>query len=189
MKLTQKNTGLGFVALAVVLLGTAAFADRQGGPEDRGGAGMMGPAFDFAAIDANKDGKVTPEELTAWRKAQAVGIDTNADGKLSVDELAAMDLKAMTDRAKARATEMVARLDTDGDGMLSASELVSPPVPTDLFARIDTNKDGAVDQAEADAAMQMMQHGHGGHGHGNNNDGGQGQNGDDSNNDSGNGGN
>ena len=86
MKLTQKKTGLGFVALAVVLLGTAAFADRQGGPEDRGGAGMMGPAFDFAAIDANKDGKVTPEELTAWRKAQAAGIDTNADGKLSVED-------------------------------------------------------------------------------------------------------
>ena len=117
MKLTQKKAGLGIIAVAVALLGTAALADKHSGPDGMAGPGMTGPAFAFAAIDANKDGKVTPDELTAWRKAQAAGIDTNADGKLSVDELAAMDLKTMTDQAKAHATEMVARLDTDGDGM------------------------------------------------------------------------
>jgi Ca2+-binding EF-hand superfamily protein len=164
MKLTNKTVGLGIAAVAVALLGTAAIADNMGhrgmgmgGPMMGMGGPMMGaPVLDFDAIDANKDGKITPEEIAAWRAAQAKAVDTNGDGKLSVDEIAAMRLKQMTDAAQKMAQTMVDRLDTDGDKMLSAAELVEPPMPPDLFARIDTNKDGVIDKAEADAAQKMM---------------------------------
>ncbi len=164
MKLTQKKVGLGIAALAVALMGTAAIADNMGkGPDmGLGGPMMMAPALNFEAVDANKDGKISPEEIAAWRAAQAKSVDTNGDGKLSVEELAAMHLKAMTAAATDRAQKLVDRLDSDGDKMLSAAELVEPPMPADLFAMVDTNKDGFIDQVEADAAQKMMaDRGHG----------------------------
>ena len=159
MKLSSRTTGFGIMALAGLLLATAAIADRVGqGPD----MGPMGGMPSVAALDANKDGKVGKDEVTAYRATQTAAVDANGDGKLSVDELAAMRLKQMTDAAKAMAQKMVDRLDTDGDGMLSAAELIGQPMPTDLFDRLDTNKDGVIDQTELDAARQaMMQHGHG----------------------------
>lgn len=166
MNVSNKKAGLGIVAVAVALMGSAVLADNMGksGPDmgPRGHMGMMmGPMFSFADADANKDGKVTPEEFTAYRAAKVAGIDTDKDGKISTDELAAMNLKAMQETAKTRAERMVKALDTDGDGKLSAAELLAMPVPPDTFAMIDTNKDGAIDQAEADAMQQMMRHGPG----------------------------
>ena len=181
MKLTHKTAGLGMIVLALGALGSVAIAQDMNQPQGgmdmmkMGGAMMMPPELNFDAVDANKDGKITPDEVAAWRKAQSDGVDANKDGKLSVDEIAAMHLKAMTDAAHKMAERMVARLDTDGDHMLSAAELLAPPMPPNLFDRIDTNKDGVIDKAEADAARKMMashmHHGqgdHGGHGdHGN----------------------
>ena len=161
MKLTSKTTGFGIMALAGLMLCTAAIADTMGkgdmGKGDMGpGMGRMGGMPSLDAMDANKDGKVSKEELTAYRAAQTAAVDANKDGKLSVDELAAMNLKAMTDAAKSMAQRMVDRMDTDGDGMLSAAELVGQPMPTEMFDRLDSNKDGFIDQAELDAARQAM---------------------------------
>lgn len=160
MNISHKTVGLGMVALAVALIGSAALADNGGmkmpgmGGHHMGPRGMMAPMFDFAGADANKDGKVTAEEFATARAALVAGIDTDKDGKLSADELAAMHLKAMEAAAKNMATRMVKALDTDGDGKLSASEMAAMPVPPDAFERADTNKDGAIDQAEADAIAQ-----------------------------------
>ena len=169
MKVSHKKVGLGIVAAAAVLMGSAAIADNMGMMDMAGkmgmghmGMGQMGGmmgGFDFAAADANKDGKVTQDEFNAWRTATVEGIDTDKDGKISVDELAAMHLKQMQAAANDMATRMVKALDTDGDGKLSAAELIARPMPMDAFTMADTNKDGVVDQAEADAAAQMMQRG------------------------------
>ena len=53
-------TALTLAALTAATLSTAAFADRRGGAD----MGMRGPmaSFDFAAVDADKDGKITKEE-------------------------------------------------------------------------------------------------------------------------------
>ena len=163
MKLTTK-TGFGIAALVVALVGTAAVAEKQGGPDGPMAGPAMMQGFSFATVDANKDGKITPDELTAWQTARVTTADTDADGKLSVDELAAAQLKAMTAVVTTRATDMVAKLDTDGDKMLSAAELARAPMKKDMFSHLDTNNDGVVDKAEADAAARMIQHGHGRHG-------------------------
>ena len=160
MNVSHKKVGLGIVALAVALMGSAAIADN-GGMSMRGMGGhmgMMGAPFDFTAADANKDGKVTTEEFTTHRITMVAGIDTDKDGMISADELAAMHLKAMQASAKDMATRMVKYMDADGDGKLSAAELVAMPMPADAFTMADTNKDGAIDQAEAEA---MAQRGHG----------------------------
>ena len=71
---------------------------------------------------------------------------------MSADELAAMHLQAMTDAAKTMAERMIERLDTDGDGLLSAAEMADRPMPAAMFDRVDANADGFIDQAEIDAA-------------------------------------
>ncbi|MEO8242847.1 MAG: calcium-binding protein [bacterium] len=164
MKLTHKSAGLGIAALAVLMLGSAAVADKMGNMPMNGGMGgpemgmgmMPGPQLSIAAIDTDKDGKISKDEMTAYRASQTAGVDANGDGKLSVDEIAAMHLKAMTAAATAMAQRMVDRMDTDGDHMLSAAELLARPMPGNMFDRLDTNKDGFVDQAELDAGMQAM---------------------------------
>ena len=165
MKVSSKKVGLGHVALAMALMGSAAIADRahdmyKGGMHGMGGPmGGKSPRFDFAAADTDKDGKVTPAEFAAYRTAQVGDIDTDKDGKLSVEELTAMHMKTIAEEAGRMATRMVQDLDADGDGKLSVSELISMPVPPDAFERADTNKDGVIDQAEAEAAMKNMRQG------------------------------
>jgi hypothetical protein len=182
MKLTHKKAGIGLVGLAVLMLGTAAVADNMGGMGKMGGMGGHGMmSLDFATIDANKDGKISKDEITAARTAEVAAVDANKDGKLSAEELAQMQIKAMTAAANDMATRMIVQLDTDGDKLLSAAELAARPMPADMFDRIDTNHDGFIDQAEADAAKQAMMDGGPGHGEGDRDGRGHGKHGNDGN--------
>lgn len=141
--------------------------DMGAGMMGGGMMGMRGPmdGFDFAAVDADKDGKVTEAELDAWRAAAATKMDANGDGKLSADELSAARLAEMTERAKTMADEMVSRLDADGDGFLTAAEMAARPGPAMAFAHLDADGDGAVTEAELQAVQDRMAEGpHGGMG-------------------------
>lgn len=167
-------------ALLASAVGVAAYAR---GPGDMmgdmmGGEDGMGPmaAFDFAAVDADKDGKITEAEMQAWRAAEAAKIDADKDGKLSTDELTAMHMARMQERAADMAGRMVTALDSDGDGLLSAAEMAARPMPAMLFGKLDADGDGAVTEAEIAAARDRMaemrdgegrgpgRHGRGGHG-------------------------
>lgn len=187
MSMTKRTV---FAALLVSALGGAALA--QDAPEGMMGGGMMGEGpmggrmmeggpfggFDFAAVDTDKDGKITQAEMQAWRAAEVAGVDADKDGKLSADELKAMQMKRMEERATDMATKMVERMDADGDGLLSAAELAARPGPAMMFDRIDADGDGAVTEEEIAAAraamMDRVGEGHGrgrgegrdGHGHG-----------------------
>lgn len=149
---TQKNSALAALALAgaVLVSGLATGAMAQMGPGD----GERGPrlAEMFAAIDADSDGKVTQEELAAHRAAMFAASDSNSDGSLSTDELAARELARFTETLPDRTARMLERRDANGDGSLSADEMGEGPME-DHFARIDTDNDGAISQAEAEAAV------------------------------------
>lgn len=151
--------------LAALLLTAVGGAALARGPGDMMGGGMMGgmdegmgpmAQFDFAALDTDKDGKITQAEMTAWRAAQVVGVDADKDGKLSADELKAMNMARMEERAANMATQMIARLDVDGDGLLGVEEMAARPGPAMMFDRIDADGDGAVTQEEVDAARAAM---------------------------------
>lgn len=184
--MAMKSWALGGLVLAAVT-GAAMVAPvlAQTAPAEQG-MGMgdgMGPmagrgmgGFDFAAVDADKDGRVTKAELDAWRAAAATRLDADGDGLLSADEIAAGRIEDMTARAQQMAARMVERLDADGDGLLSAAEMAARPMPARAFDRIDADGDGAVTEAELQAVQDRMaegprggkgRHGHGGgHGHG-----------------------
>lgn len=169
----NKFTGSALIVVAA-LMGAAAYA-QDAAPMPRG----PGPMFDFATLDANKDGKITKDELAAAKTARFTAADTNKDGKLSAEEMTAARDAMIAKRKADRMAEMIKRFDKDGDGMISEAEMPIPPNGDKMFDRVDTDKDGAISQAEADAAMQKMQErmaehggkGKGGHGKGHGRDG------------------
>lgn len=147
---SNKLVGGSVIALAIALGAGAALADRAqkpfhgfGGPA----AGLMQP-FDFATADADKDGKLTPEEMKAYHANALKAIDANGDGLISVEELTAARLKAVQAKIEAQSKAMVERRDADGDGKLSAAELLAPPMPAGMFDRLDANKDGSLSAEE-----------------------------------------
>ncbi|MDO9637847.1 MAG: calcium-binding protein [Pseudotabrizicola sp.] len=164
----NKFVGASLVVLAVALTAGAAMADRSermGGPMGPMGGPMGGMGqMDFAAMDADGDGKVTQEEINAFRAAQVAAIDTDGDGLLSAEEIAAMHIRAATIRANEHAARMIERQDTDGDGKLSAAEMSVRPMPARMFEMLDADGDGAITEAEIAAAKERMSERRGGPG-------------------------
>ncbi len=153
---SNKLTGAALIVVAG-LMGAAAYAQDSGMAEGGMPRGGAGPMFDFAAMDANKDGKVTKAEIEAFKAARFGEADTNKDGKLSVEEMIVARDAMIAKRKEDRMAQMIARFDKDGDGMISQAEMPTPPNADKMFDRLDTDKDGAISQAELDAAKQMMQ--------------------------------
>lgn len=157
----KRNHTLTLLALAAVTgaaLSTAALARGPGdGMMGMMGGGEMGPMADFATLDSDGDGKVTPQELAAARAARIAGLDANGDGKLSEDEIVAHRMAQMQARAAEMAKAMIAARDADGDGLLSVEEMAAPAMPARMFQRLDADGDGAISAAEMEAARDRMQ--------------------------------
>ena len=123
-----------------------------------GGRGdAMGGPFDFDAVDANKDGKLSAEEMAAFQQARLAGMDADKDGFVTTGELQAFFLARISERAEAMAKSRIERQDADKDGRLSLAELTTAPRAEKIFARIDGDGDGAISRAEMDAAKAPMQ--------------------------------
>lgn len=152
MTLTAKHSAVMLAALMGVTLATAAMADK--GPM----GGMMGEALlNFEALDANKDGQLTKEELAAGRAAKFAEADADKDGKLSVDEMVAMREKAEAARKAEMAKAMIGRIDADKDGFVSAAEMEAMPMMDKMFDRVDENEDGAISTEEMQAMKARME--------------------------------
>lgn len=162
MTLSKKPATLTLAALVAATLSTAVFA--QTAPEAMGaGMGPM-PMVNFDAMDADKDGSVTKEEVTAAMTARATEADTDKDGKLSPEELVVMHEKAQAARKLDRANAMITRLDADKDGVLTLAEMAAAPGADRMFSHLDANADGTISKEEVEAMMSDMgEMGQGGH--------------------------
>ena len=124
---------------------------RHEGFGKRGHHGQfMGRMFD--ELDADGDGKVTAEEITAARTERFSKIDADGDGQISLKEVAALKDAVR----EARKNMMAARrlngasgfvaADTDGNGTISAEEFAA--MPNRMLERLDADGDGAVTKDE-----------------------------------------
>ena len=90
-------------------------------------SGMMGSmmsgmnSYAMRTFDANKDGTLTPEEMTAGMQAEIKTYDTDTSGSLSLAEFAAMHA-AHTRTMMVRAFQMH---DEDGDGQVTEAEMAT----------------------------------------------------------------
>ena len=125
--------------------------------------GGMGPAamLDFAVIDADGDGKLTPAEMEAHARARFAAADSDGDGKLSAEEMQTAAVKRQEENRARKAGQMAARMlermDADGDGALSFEELPGRQTGAErMFSRLDTDGDGAISRAELDKARSRF---------------------------------
>lgn len=155
MKTKTILSAVTLAAMVAASFSTVAQADA-GGRGDRGG-----PMFNFEEMDANADGKVTKEEITAYHAAKIAAMDTDKDGNLSEAELLAGQQQRQAEREAQRGAKMVKRMlerqDANKDGVLSVTEMTPPADRGDkMFDRADVDGDGAISKAEADVMMEKM---------------------------------
>ena len=127
---------LGLAAVAVPVIAQQAQMQHGGMMGDgmgmmRGHGGMMGggmgmmmgghQSYAMATFDTDKDGKLSPEEMTAGIQAELKTYDTDANGKLSLEEFAVMHA-AHTRPMMVRAFQMH---DADGDAQVTEAEMAA----------------------------------------------------------------
>ena len=150
----SKNILSAITLAALVAASFGTIAKAEVGSQDR----MMGQMFVFEDMDANNDGKLTQDEIAAYRAAKIAEMDTDKDGNLSEAELIAAQQKRKADRESRQAKRMIERMDANKDGILSLEEMTpTADRGVKMFKRIDADGDGVITKAEADAAMARMQ--------------------------------
>lgn len=147
------------VAVAGLVIGSAALADHHGGGmhEHQGKEGRM-PMFGM--FDENKDGKLSRDEVQKGVDRMFTEIDTNKDGTISQDEMRAHH-KSMHDKMHSKMQERWKAADKDGDGALSRAEVDAAKMPmlSRDFDKLDANKDGKLTADEMRNAMMERRQG------------------------------
>ena len=108
----------------------------------------------FENLDINNDGKLSKKEIEKQRDFMVESMDLNGDKMVSSQEL----IKRSAKRADFFAKRMIKKLDTDGDGSLSFTELKKSQrwKLERMFYRLDKNNDGFISKEEAQTARKNM---------------------------------
>lgn len=157
-------------ALATTLIGGAALAAQETGAVD--GMAKAPGVWMAHRGDTNGDGVITRDEALADAAKRFDAADTNHDGKVTPEEMRAARMAHRGGHARGLGGpegpggpedmhgpgshgDMLARLDTNGDGKISEAEFNAPH--DRMFQMIDTNHDGQIDEAEMQAAKAKME--------------------------------
>ncbi|WP_162247706.1 EF-hand domain-containing protein [Lysobacter sp. Root494] len=154
----QRRTAMTMAAAACSLMAAAAWANNDAGDKfkmmDANGDGMVSASEHAAAVtkmfsemDANGDGNVTAAEMDAKHDRKKA---TAKSGMTSND--AAMDDHSMGHEMSS--ADKIAKMDTNGDGVLSASEHDSGAQA--MFSQMDADGNGSLSRQEMAAGHAMM---------------------------------
>ena len=138
---------------AIALVGGSLFATLAFGA----GPKAAKPDAEFAAMDTNKDGKVSAEEHAAASKKMFDMMDANKDGKVTPAEMAAAHQRVTGQKAKKSdmsSVDKIKVIDTNGDGVLSAEEHAVGS--RSMFEKMDRDKDGFLSKDEIVAGHAQM---------------------------------
>lgn len=147
------------------------------GPGGFGGGGQNDAGVNqmverLIAMDADKDGKLSKEELPERLQSMLTRADKNEDGFLDKTEILASARERSGGAADTGSpggiggaefmAQMMERADADKDGKLTGDEI--PPFMRGRLEQLDTNKDGSLDKAELQAGVARMREGRDGEG-------------------------
>ena len=120
-----------FVLASVAAIGLAVPVVAEHSMSQHGGmgmmdgdmmSGMMGPqSYAMQTFDANKDGTLSPEEMTAGIQAELKKYDSDANGTLSLDEFAVMH----ADHMRPMTVRVFQMHDADGDAQVTEAEMAA----------------------------------------------------------------
>ena len=136
------------VALLVVLsIGNTATAKNHDNMKFLG-------TLSFENLDINSDGKLSIAEIKTKRDSMVQSMDLNGDKMVSPQEL----MQQHTKQADLFAKRMIKKLDANGDGSLSFTELKRSRQwnLNRMFYRLDKDLDGFISKEEAQLAKKHM---------------------------------
>ena len=156
------------VAVATALCGSAIAQQKTHDP--MAGSGAKDPIeAEMKLIDANKDGKVSMAEHTMGAQEMFKGMDGNQDNRVSAAEMDATQ-PAMKSQDAAHgadshgadhkmshemsSAQKIKKLDTDGDGFLTAQEHEAGAKK--MFTKMDKDQDGFLTAAEIKEGHHQM---------------------------------
>lgn len=96
----------------------------------------------FEKFDTDKDGKVTRAEIDTARTESIAKYDTSGDGVLQLEEYQGLWLERM----RSRMVDSFQRLDDDGDGKVTDTEMQVPMTRISRF--LDRDADGVITRDE-----------------------------------------
>src|SRR5262245_871258 len=104
---------------------------------------MRGVDAQFKAMDANGDGRITPQEHAAAAKKMYDAMDKNMDGKVTAEE---MDAAHPPAEGEMTAVDKIRVIDANRDGVLTAEEHAAGS--RQMFERMDRNEDRFLTRSE-----------------------------------------
>jgi hypothetical protein len=137
----------------ILLLLTAVPALAAPGPATDPPRPTRSPNSGVMRYDTNKDGFVDRAEWDAGQEARFKELDADKDGKLTKEELFAQS-RSTADRALERQDAFFRRMDADRDGFVSKAEFMAQAGKN--FARCDLDKDGRINTAECRQALRRQ---------------------------------
>jgi hypothetical protein len=140
-----------FAGLAMGIAGVCAFSLPSAAVADNSDAR-------FETMDADGDGKISPDEHTAAATRMFDTMDANKDGKVIAAEMDAAHQKLLgkkqvkTAKGEMSAAEKIKIIDTNGDGMLTQDELSMAAMA--MFEKMDTDQDSFLTKSEIKAGHE-----------------------------------
>lgn len=156
------------------------FPGGPGGPGGGQGGNPEEMAHRLLAMDENKDGQLSKEEIPERLQSMLTRGDKNEDGSLDKEEIMAVSRERSGGPGGGAGGfgggpggpggfgggdfvgQMMERADADKDGKLTGDEI--PEFMRGRMEQVDTNKDGSLDKAEMEAVGARMRGGRGGDG-------------------------
>ena len=140
-----------FAGLALGIAGVCAFALPSVAAADN-------PDARFEAMDADGDGKISPDEHTAAATRMFDTMDGNDDGKVTAAEMDVAHQKLLgkkhvkSAKGEMSAAEKIKIIDTNGDGLLTQDELSMAAMA--MFEKMDTDRDSFLTKSEIKAGHE-----------------------------------